>query len=396
MTTLGIFTVKVFYNYDGSFYTNGGFGKYLDEMCRSFDRVVLCCRMLGRRPPEGFYKVDHINLDYVPVPALRTELGAIVLQPLIFGRGIGIVMRSDIIHARMPDWTGVTGAFVARMFGKPCAYQIVDDWAGLARTIPWRRKFGLGIILRGALKFYDILERMVSTEQLVFAQGIAAFEKHRNGSPNAHLVLSTSHSLSDIGAVTPRCEGDELVILNVGRLNAVKNQALLIRALERLVRLGFLWKLKIIGRGEHQDQLMKLASECKVRDRVEFIGHVTHGDELWSHYDAADVFALTSVSEGTPKVVLEAMARGCPVVASRVSGVPTAVEHEQRGLLFESGDVDGLVAALMRMAQDRSLRERCQREAWAFSKLHTLEESTRFMLERVLEKWPQLAPLRRS
>lgn len=124
-------------------------------------------------------------------------------------------------------------------------------------------------------------------------------------------------------------------------------------------------------------------------------GNLLHGDELWAAYDQADLFALPSVSEGTPKVLLEAMARGCPVVASRVGGIPTAVEHEQRGLLFESGDVDGLAAALTRLAQDRSLRERCQREAWAFSRLHTLEESTSVMLERVLEKWPHLAPLRR-
>lgn len=395
MAKLGIFSVKIFHRHEGRYFTNGGFGDYLEQMCRSFDRVILCCKVRGAPPPAGFYEVDHPNLEIRAVPVLTTELGALILQPLVFWRGIDVARRSDVVHARMPDWTGITGAIVARLCGTPCFHQIIGDTGGLARTIPLAQAFGLGAALRMALLAYDWCERAVSRGQLVFAQGQVAFEKHRNASER-FLVLSSAHRIDDVGNVTDRCAGQKLTLLTVGRLQAVKNQALLIRVLSKLRAVDPRWRLIIVGEGPKRRELETLARELRLEDHVSMPGDVLHGPQLWATYDQADVFALTSVSEGTPKVVLEAMARGCPVVASRVGGIPTAVEHEQRGLLFESGDVDGLAAALTRMARDRSLRERCQREAWAFSRLHTLEESTRFMLDRVLARWPHLAPLRRS
>jgi len=84
------------------------------------------------------------------------------------------------------------------------------------------------------------------------------------------------------------------------------------------------------------------------------------------------------------------MARGLPVVASAVGGVPTAIAHEERGLLFPSGDVEALGAALRRMRDDRALRERCQRQGNAFAREQTLELSTRSMIETVGRRWPFL------
>lgn len=393
MATLGIFSVKVFHLHHGQYYTNGGFGNYLSEMCRSFDRVILLCRVRATAPGHGFYRVEHPNLEIVTVPALPTELGALLVQPVVLAKGLYVCRRSDVIHARMPDWTGVTGAVAARLTRRPCFHQIIGDTAGLARTIPLSKAWGLGAGLRVALLIYDWCERRVSRDQVVFAQGKLAFDKHV-GAAWRYLVLSTAHSTSDLGTVTPRFMGARFRVLSVGRLQAVKNQQLLVRALAELRREDPRWELRIVGAGPKRDELRALAAELQVADHVTLVGELSHGAQLWDEYDSADVFVLPSVSEGTPKVILEAMARGCPVVASRVGGVPTAVVHEERGLLFEASSGDQLVSSLRRMAQDDALRSRCQSAAWVFSKQNTLEESSRFMLEQVVRHWPSLAPLR--
>lgn len=395
MAVLGIFSVKIFYKHNDTYFTNGGFGDYLEQMCVSFDRVILCCKVTKRIPPPGFYPVDHSNLKIVPVPLLVTELGAIALQPVVFVRGIAVVREADVIHARMPDWTGITGSVLARLFGKPCFHQIIGDTAGLARSIPLSKGFGLGAGLRAALLLYDWCERQVSVGRMVFAQGQVAYDKHRRASER-FLVLSSAHRAGDMGAVTPRCEGDRLRLLSVGRLQSVKNHQLLIRAIARLREVDPRWELCILGEGPKRPELEALIADLDLGAHVTLPGNLSHGAELWDAYDKADVFALVSVSEGTPKVLLEAMARGCPVVATRVGGIPTAVAHEDRGLLFESGDLDGLVQALTRMAGDKALRERCQNEAWTFSRLNTIEASTRFMIGKVTDRWPHLSPLRRG
>lgn len=395
MAVLGIFSVKIFVRHDGQYFTNGGFGDYLEKMCDAFDRVILCCKVRSGPPPEGFYLVDHANLRLVEIPLLTTELGAILLQPLVFAKGLGFIGEVDVVHARMPDWFGITGAVVARIGRRPCFHQIIADWHTQAQLVPWRKRFGLGLGLKAALYIYDCLERRVSHGQLVFAQGQVAYDKHREHA-DAELVLSSAHHDSDIGHFAQRCSGAEISGLAVGRLDSVKNHALLIRAIHRLRQQNPRWRLTIIGEGGKRAELEALIAELGIGDAVQLLGSVRHGDELWAHYDRADMFVLPSVSEGTPKVVLEAMARGCPVVASRVSGVPTAVAHEERGLLFESGDLDGLVAMMARMADDGALRERCQQQASAFAKLHTLEETTAFMLGKVVQRWPHLAPLRHT
>ena len=71
-----------------------------------------------------------------------------------------------------------------------------------------------------------------------------------------------------------------------------------------------------------------------------------------------DVFALSSIREGLPNVVLEAMAMGVPVVATRIAGVPRLIEHEQNGMMVDAGDSEQLGSTLSRLLADGGLRDR--------------------------------------
>jgi glycosyltransferase involved in cell wall biosynthesis len=75
-------------------------------------------------------------------------------------------------------------------------------------------------------------------------------------------------------------------------------------------------------------------------------------------YQALDVFALSSIREGLPNVLLEAMAFAVPVVATRIAGIPGLIDDGDNGLLVPAGDVDALTAALSRLHVDAPLRER--------------------------------------
>jgi len=393
MATVCIFSVKIFYRDSNCYYTCGGFGLYLEQMCKNFDWVILVCKTRIGPPPKGYYRIEFPNLDILTVPAGRNELAALAVQPLVFFKGIIAVRRSDVVHARMPDWSGITGNLVARLFDVPRFNQVIDDWKGLANTIPASRKYGLGFGLKLLLHFYDWLERIVLRGEIVFAQGRISYDKHENAW-RRYLVLSSAHYDNDIGVVIPKITNSRINVLAVGRLHDVKNHQLLIRALAILRYNDPRWHLRILGEGAKRRELEELAKDLGIKDYVSLPGNVPHDERLWHEYDAADMFVLPSISEGTPKVVLEAMARGCPVIASAVSGVPDAVKHTERGLLFPSGDLDALVSAMRRMANDETLRLSCQHAALAFSSQHTVERSTQFMLEKVSEAYPNLIPLR--
>jgi glycosyltransferase involved in cell wall biosynthesis len=93
-------------------------------------------------------------------------------------------------------------------------------------------------------------------------------------------------------------------------------------------------------------------------DAVRTFGLVPFGPELFQAFADADVLLLPSRSEGTPRVLNEARAFGCPVVASRVGGITTSVEHEVDGLLVPPDDPEALAAATLRLLEDAELRRR--------------------------------------
>lgn len=390
MTTLGIFTVKRLCRSEGRYYTYGGFGDYLAAMRASFRQTVLVAHVKESTPPAGYYLIPPGNdLEVVPLPQVRSEVGTWLYLPLVTWRSWRASARMDVAHARMPNHTGVLGAMACRIRGVPVFCQIIADWHLEAQRMPVSRKCGLGLLMKLHMYLYDRMERSVCKEQLVFAQGRSCFEKHRPHS-DCELVLSSAHHRDDVVPPTPRFQKAPYVILTVARLNNVKNQRLVLEALAMLRGTGEDWRVVLVGEGPQRAELKREAGRLGVLAAVRLVGQVERGRELWAHYDAADCFVLPSRSEGTPKVLLEAMARGLPVIAADVAGIPSTVAHEERGLLFRDNDVGGLVSALRRMATENALRRSVTRKAHVFSLEHTVERATETMLEKVRARWPGL------
>lgn len=149
---------------------------------------------------------------------------------------------------------------------------------------------------------------------------------------------------------------EELQIICVGRLSPEKGHAGLIVAIDRLVRAGAELHLTMVGDGPERAGLQHLSNDLGLRDRVTFAGAMTEHDTLEA-VARSDVLVLASFMEGLPIVLMEALAMGVPVVASRVAGIPEVVEEEITGLLFQPGNWAQLEIALGRIERDPSLRE---------------------------------------
>src|SRR5262249_38099065 len=118
--------------------------------------------------------------------------------------------------------------------------------------------------------------------------------------------------------------------------------------------------LVLAGDGPDRSKLEAQARALGLGENARFLG-VRH--DIQSLYAAVDVFALPSLEEGSPNALLEAMACGRAIVASRVGGVPEVVEDGRSGLLVEPGSPAALAEALARLASDAPLRHRLGREA---------------------------------
>ena len=140
------------------------------------------------------------------------------------------------------------------------------------------------------------------------------------------------------------------VLVMVARLTEQKGHRYLLQALSCLLETWPQLCCLFVGEGELQDALRRMAIDLGVERACRFVGV---REDIPDILTAADVFVLPSLSEGFPFVLLEALAMGCPVVASRVNGVPELIEDHKTGLLVPPRDPQALARAIRDMLDDR-------------------------------------------
>ncbi|MBI9079552.1 MAG: glycosyltransferase family 4 protein [Pseudodesulfovibrio sp.] len=169
-------------------------------------------------------------------------------------------------------------------------------------------------------------------------------------------------------------------VIGVGMLAEVKGFPFLINAFAAIASNHPSWQLIIYGEGPDMQALIDLSKKCGVGDRVVLKGWV---DDLKRQMSEADMFVLTSRTEGFPNALGEALACGLPAVAFDCpSGPADIIRHGIDGYLVPPGDVEKLALRMNCLMEDRALREEFSASAG--------DVVERFSLESILERWDLL------
>jgi glycosyltransferase involved in cell wall biosynthesis len=138
-------------------------------------------------------------------------------------------------------------------------------------------------------------------------------------------------------------------------LDTIKDHATAVRAIALASKQNPRLRLLIVGDGPQRESIERLVAELGLANRVRLLGMRSDVRRLLA---ASDAFLLTSVSEGIPVTLIEAMAAGVPIVSTAVGGVPEVVVDGTTGLLAAAGDVAGIATALAQLADDQRLRRK--------------------------------------
>jgi glycosyltransferase involved in cell wall biosynthesis len=141
----------------------------------------------------------------------------------------------------------------------------------------------------------------------------------------------------------------------IGRMTGVKRTDDVLLAFRGLLERGVDARLCLVGDGPDRRRLERRAHELGLMRSTLFLGYQ---EDVAPFFSSFDTLILPSANEGTPVSVIEALASGCPVVATRVGGVPDVVRDGEDGFLVATGDVDGLADRLEQLAGDPALRRR--------------------------------------
>jgi sugar transferase (PEP-CTERM/EpsH1 system associated) len=273
--------------------------------------------------------------------------------------------RVDIVHTRNAEafFYGVLGAKLA---GVPA---IIHSEHG--RTFPEtpRRAWMQRVLWKRADRTFAVSKRL--QDDMIREIGVSPenFEVLYNGVDIARFAANEAAGHN----------AHPVVVGSVGRLVAVKNYPLLVRAMAEL-RGGTPSKLVLVGEGPERAKLETLVAELGLRDRVELLGHREDVPDL---VRGMDIFVLPSFSEGMSNTLLEAMAAGVATLASNVGGNGEIIEDEVSGLLFPSDNVPRAVEQLERLIEDAALRAR-------FARAGAARVKKEFSIEAMLQRYALL------
>lgn len=306
----------------------------------------------------GLPRVEHVIVTFARGAAGQMEDNQFVAAARAAGIQVEVISERFRFDTRIID---KLRRVVAR-----CAPDIIESHmvkshflvklSGLGRQIPWVAFHHGYTTTDMKMRFYNQLNRWslpsaarVVTVCRAFARQLARAGVDERNIFVRHNAISPPMPADEEGVRALRhrlgVETGQHVILAVGRMSREKGHVDLIRAVGELRRLrpALNLKLVIVGDGPERGRVKRLAVELDISDRVVFVGHT---DDVVPYYALAHVLALPSHSEGSPLVLLEAMAAGVPVVATNVGGVPEIVTDRESALLTAPNDPTAFAAAL--------------------------------------------------
>jgi glycosyltransferase involved in cell wall biosynthesis len=288
--------------------------------------------VLLRRPGPGPSLIGDLD-DGTPVyqvPVRKRYLPVDLMRLAKFLRS----MRCDVVHSHM-FWANLYGAIAAHLARVPV---VVTSEHGRNE---WKRA-------RHRWAERHVISR-VADRRLCVSEDILRCRRDVDGVPGHLLEVLPNGTRIPERAVDR--DHPDLVIGSVGRLITAKDFPTLVQAAAILLARGYSVRTEIVGEGPERDSIQRAIDEAGVGASVTLVGNQDNVSEWLSKWS---VFVSSSVQEGQPIALLEAMAHGLPCVATAVGGVPDTMRNGTDGLIVMPGDAVALADAIAGLIDDRT------------------------------------------
>jgi glycosyltransferase involved in cell wall biosynthesis len=364
----------------------GSFARYVDSLAPYFDEISLCVPVLSEPRGEGT-AIRASNVTLAALPPFDGPVHFYPQLPRVLPRLWRWVRQIDALHCRIPSPAAIFAFVLARLASRPAFVLVVGDLAAVLPAMPYRG--AKRVLWRLYTAFEESNVQWMTDRSLAFANGAALAAKHSRADHPVIETTTTTITASDIATRTDTCTRPGVRVLTVSRIDPRKGLRVLPDVVQRLRARGLPVTLDIVGPavgGPGEDErtaILADAARLGIGADVRALGPVPL-DRLLSMYRDYDVFVLPTLpGEGIPRVLLEAMTGGVPIVTTRVAGIPSLVAHEVNGWLVDRPTADRLADAIARVIDDAPLRRRLIGNGYETARRFTLEAQAARMLSEV-------------
>ncbi|GAB2962778.1 hypothetical protein GCM10027280_59570 [Micromonospora polyrhachis] len=342
----------------------------------AFDTVRVVARVADVAvPDDDAVRVDGPGVQVWPVPYYLGPRQYLLRRARIRRSVTAAVTDADAVILRVPSPIGTLLASALDRQGRPYAVEVIGDPYDL--LAPGTIRHPLRPMLRN-LTTANLRRQCHNAVAAAYVTERALQSRYPAGRMAPSFGVSDV-DLDDVSYVPYPRTADRFrapdTLVSVGSLEQMyKGIDTLLEALAILVRSGLSLRLVHVGAGRFRPLLEQLAVRLGVADRVTFTGWLSPGDAIRRQFDAADLFVMPSRTEGLPRALVEAMARGLPAIGSAVGGIPELLRAEH---LVAPDDPVRLADAIRRLVTDPDRMAAASTRNLARARDFSAEELTR-------------------
>ncbi|MHA2182656.1 MAG: glycosyltransferase [Promethearchaeota archaeon] len=345
----------------------------------------------GQMPSTGTWKVNSSNLKIEKTDYYKTFVGYYRIwlkNKSKWKRNIEKLTNShDVVIIRVPSPMLSLVTKTAGVCGKPLVVMLVGDIQAQSDRIAASR--GLKQVFYKALVKILVLIEVMNCKKawLIYVYSRELAYRHRKMKELIKLMRTPHLTMKDFIQREDTCQSDEIKILRVCWLLPSKGIEYLLKAISILAEKELNVKLEIVGKERslgYQAKLQELADTIGINNRIRFTGWVPF-DRIGDVYLRNDIHVISSLSEGTPRCIVEGFARGLPLVATEVGGCKDFLANEKNALLVPAANADAIAEAVFRIVSEKELRKKIIKQGYLEARSVTFEKLGVQMISDVQE-----------
>ncbi len=394
---LSIIRNSLVYKVNGHYYSSDTFLHFVKFWAPYFKSILL---IVGMKELDDPSELDRFNLKkpldlpdnmilyemkhfQATVIGYYKNLFSLIKDNLVEYREI--FAKSDVLLLMVPSIVSMVSYFVLRSTGVPIISYVIGDQVEIIKHGS-KYKGLMNLFALAVSRAHEFVhKRIINNSRAVFYVGSDLEKKYPFSGEFAYKTFSSVILEEDIVSRSSFLDKGPVRLLYLGRIAHEKGLQYLVDSIRILKeQMDIEVELTLCGMGPETQNLKNRVSVLGIEGSVHFRGFIGHGVQLDLIFAENDIFVLPSLSEGIPKVLLEAMAKGLPVIATNVGGIPDIIENHKNGLLVPSASAESLAQAVIELIDDKDKMIEISRQGNMFASEHTAIKHAKFISEAIL------------
>lgn len=329
---------------------------YLDNLAKYFSKVIIFS-FVYKPGDSGYEACAHSaftadNISVVELPFSPDKNLGVFKKAWQFFKVFCVLWKNikniDLLYLFLPSYPSAMACLSGKFKKIPHIVYAADDWEQASQGMFKWKRLSNTVFYKMYYKLNKYMEKAIGRSAIFsVTAGDALYKKYQAfGKPVEKTIPRMTLTKEDFYLREDTCQNERIKLITVGGLIFDKAQHIMLEAVKYLRQDYANICLQIVGDGPRLEELQQLAYDYGIGDIVEFAGFVEKEEELYRYYKQADVFVLSSVSEGFPRVLYEAMAHSLPIVTTDCGGIPYLIKDGSNGCVVPVLDAIKLYKAL--------------------------------------------------